>query len=386
MAGVVAVVAATLLLRVETTGLDSGVGSVLFPGSPQSARAVLTTVATSTLTLAGLLFSITMLVLQLSSSQYSPRVLRTFLADRNSHLTLAAFVGTFTYSVVVLRGVGSDTGATPGVAVTLDLLLGLGTLAVFVQFISHITGRIRVSSIVAAVGTETVRAVDRLADDPGRAAPPLMPSDAGRMVTAADSGVLVYVRVDRLAHLTRRNRGRVEVPHRVGDFVIRGDPLAEVWGLPESDDEAVCRAVCLGVEREVTDDPAYGVRQLTDIAERALSPSLNDPTTAVQCVSRLHEVLRRLTEVEVPTGHYADDAGVVRVSVGVRGWDDHLEMLGELVRHATAEPRVLAAIEDLVGDLLDRTDGDVQVGLGELRALVSGLRAERRSEVPGAGG
>lgn len=381
-----AVVAAVLLLRVDTTGLDHGVGSVLFPGSPQSARAVLTTVATSTLTLAGLLFSITMLVLQLSSSQYSPRVLRTFLADRNSHLTLAAFVGTFTYSIVVLRGVGSNGSATPSVATTLDLLLGLGTIAVFVQFISHITGRIRISSIVASVGAETVRAVDRLADDPGRAVAPLVPSDAGRVVTAADSGVLVYVRVDRLAHLTRRHRGRVAIPHRVGDFVIRGDPLAEVWGLPESEDDAVRRAVCLGVEREVTDDPAYGVRQLTDIAERALSPSLNDPTTAVECVNRLHEVLRGLGEVEIPTGHYADDAGVVRVSVGVRGWEDHLEMLGELVRHATSEPRVLAALEVLVRDLLDRADDEARPGLAELLALVSGFRAERRTEAPGAGG
>lgn len=285
-----AVAALALAVGVLALEPDAGPISRLFPGNSESARAILGAITGSTITLAGLVFSITMLVIQLSSSQYSPRVLRTFLADRNSHLTLATFVGTFTYSVVVLRAVGSNQERRPVVSVTVAQILMLVTIGMLVQYINHITRKIRVTSILRATMSETVAAARRQAEV-GFPVPDPQRWEGGRIVAAEDAGFLAYVDRGALVAIAADSDGRVRVVPPMGDFVAVGEPLLEVWHVDPADDRRLVQHVELADERDIEQDVAYGVRQLLDIALRALSPSLNDPTTAAQAVDHLRNVL-----------------------------------------------------------------------------------------------
>jgi uncharacterized membrane protein len=356
---VLAVLLAALLLSVEPEA-DPEVVGFLFPGSADSARAILGAIIASTITLAGLVFSITMLVLQLASSQYSPRTLRTFLADRNSHFTLAMFVGTFTYSVVVLRAIGPEgEEAVPGMAVTVSLLLMLVTIGVFVQYIAHITGQIRAASIMRSIAQQTEKAITKFEDDTDE--PPEHDAAATpmRTVRSEGCGYVVLIEIRRLVELAAERSAIVEVVPRVGDFVVSDAPLLRVFGVAEDADEELRGSVRLHFEREPREDIAFGLRQLVDIAVRALSPSMNDPTTAMESMNHLHELLRRLARAELSTGAHCDNDSELRVIQHVATWREHFcAVVDPLLDHGGDDPEIVDALEAMLLDLLDQVDGE----------------------------
>jgi len=211
-----------------------------FGAGPDGAREVLSAITTAMITFTGLVFSITVVVLQLTSSQFSPRVLRTFLRDRQTQFALGAFTATFVYSLMVLRTVNAGDGDkfVPAFATTAALLLLLVTVGLFVSYIHHISTSVQASSIIGAIGSETREALDRRYP-PGRAQPidtagVLPPDDLPALVLPAmRSGVITYVDDQRLVALAGRSDVVLRSRVRLGDYVPEGAPLLDVLGEPE---------------------------------------------------------------------------------------------------------------------------------------------------------
>jgi uncharacterized membrane protein len=329
----------------------------LFAGGPEGARAVLSAIITSMISFTGLVFSITIVVLQLSSSQFSPRILRTFLEDRRNQAALGVFVATFVYALVVLRGVRGTAETAPfvpQVAVTVAFGFVLASVVVFLLYIHHIAQSIRVATILSRIGDETRDALENLHPRERPQPPaPLAATGPGRIVTATRGGVVRFVDGEALAVLAGRTGSGVRLLRQAGEFVPTGGPLARVTGEDPPPDDDVRSAVVLGDERSIEQDLGFGFRQLVDIAERALSPGINDPTTALQAVDQLHDLLRRLATRPVHAGRqYRTDEGRVAVDVPGPGFADYLALSVDEIAHWGADvPRVARRLRELLRDL-----------------------------------
>lgn len=381
---------ALVLLEIDAR-LDGEGSRIGFTGSPDSARELLAVIASSTLTLTALVFSVTVIVLQLASGQFSPRVLRTFLRDRRNQATLGVFLATFVYAIVVVREIrGSDgpaDGFVPGLAVTTGFALAMLAIALFVQYIHNIANSIRVIEIIERITRETAAAADRAhpLDLPAAAPPPTGPP--ATVVRAASGGVVLDVDVDRLAAGAEGVDGRLTVVPRIGDFVATDSPLVLVHHDGrrvdvDLDDERMRRAFSFGKERELDDDPAFGFRQLVDIAERALSPGVNDPTTATQVLDHLHDLLRRLLPRSLPAWRHDDTR---RVVLSQYTWDDYVHLALDEIRHWGADSlQVHRRIATLLDDLLADANPDRAQVLIEQRQFLDVRRPD--ADGPSSGG
>ena len=360
---VAAIAAALVLLAVDNTLASGGTAFFLYGGTAEGARSVLSTIAQSMLTFTGLVFTITMLVLQLASSQLSPRVMRTFLRDRANQAVLGLFVATFVFTLVVLREVrtpvGDVEGFVPGISIWVAFVLLLTSVGAFVYYIDHMAHAIRASTVVANIASETHEAVERLYPDPLTPHAPreladgdLRPPD--RVVMAARGGVVVAIDEDAIVELTGQGDRQLELVPAIGDFVPSGAPLLRLSG--SWDDRAVDevrKAVGIGDERTVEQDAAFGFRQLVDVAVRALSPGTNDPTTAVQALDRLHDLLRHLADREIPGAIREDGDGRVRLVLPRPGWDDYVSLAVDEIRLAgEGQIQIARRLRYLLEDLL----------------------------------
>lgn len=383
-----ALVAGLLLPRV-----DVGIGPqvpFIFPGGPDGARSALGTIASAMITATSLVFSITMVVLQLASSQFTPRVLGGFLESRVTQVALGVFVATFVFALTVLRSIRGEVDTSgpfvPQVSVTLAFVLVLASVGCFLAFIHHITSSIQVSEVISRIGEQTMAVVDRLYpehdDGSSLSAGPTWsprPGTERTAIAASGHGRLAEIDYPFLIRQARKDDHVVVLTHQPGDFVAEGQTVAEVWNGPADERLArrINRAVTLDRTPSMSQDASFGIRQLVDIAERALSPGVNDPTTATQVLDQLHHVLRELVRRETPRPYLADDDGAVRVVQELPG-------AVELTRLATTEIalygkdsiqiplRLRALFDDLLECCLDR----YRVGLLGLRDEV----------LPGSGG
>ncbi|HEX6130499.1 MAG TPA: DUF2254 domain-containing protein [Actinomycetota bacterium] len=319
--------------------IDTEDRAFLYSGGPESAREILSTVSGAMITFTGLVFSITILVLQLASSQYSPRVLRRFFRDRSSQLSLGTFIGTFTYTLVVLREVRQDGAAgVPGFSVTFAVVFVLIAVGVFVHYINHISRAIQVSAIVGSVAAETREAVERRYADGRRTTEETTVAGDLPVVGTVPSprpGVLVRVDEEALIDLAVEADAVIEVVPATGDFVPEGSPLLLLRGSNVrqlEDPGRVRRLAQLASERTSDQDPAFGIRQLVDIAEKALSPGVNDPTTAVQAIDQIHDLLRRLAGRPFPRDERVDDEGRVRLVIHEMTWWQYVELGASEIR------------------------------------------------------
>ena len=328
----------------------------LFAGGPEGARAVLSAIITSMITFTGLVFSITIVTLQLASSQFSPRVLRTFLRDRVNQLTLGVFVATFTYALTVLRGV-RGTAQTPSfvpqVAVTVSFLLVVVSVLVFLGYIHHMANSIRAATIITNIGTEARELVERVL--PEDAPEPLwreatMTLQRWTPVPAARSGIIQQVDMTALA--ASAGDGTVRMARAVGEFVPEGAVVLHVAGNEDPDGTEFLRAVHFGRERSPDKDLGFSIRQLVDVAERALSPGVNDPTTAVQALDQIHDVLRRIVQRQVHPYHCHVVDGRAVVLVPQPTVQDYLSLgLDEIAHWGADSDRVQRRIAVLLYDV-----------------------------------
>ncbi len=405
-AGLLAFVLAGLDRLVDQS-VASSLSGILFAGGPDSARLVLSTIAAAMLTFTGLVFTVTMLVLQLASAQLSPRVMRTFLRDRLNQFVLGLFIATFLYALLLLRDVRSPAdGAAfvPAIAVTVAYGLVLASVGLFVVYIHHMAQAIRAATVLRSVADETREAIRRLypegvGDEPPPPVPrlPERPPDA---VAALERppGVITSVDEEALLHLATEHGISVELTHMVGDFVPTGAPLLRVWELQErgaepSDDraplplEALARAIQIGTERTMTQDAAFGFRQIVDIAERALSPGINDPTTAVQALDELHDLLRRLAIRKIPSPVRLADDGSALLRLPRPDWDDYVSLaLDEIRLFGAGSIQVDRRLRYLLLDLKEAAPGSRQTSIiRQLKLLDAALassyqlRADQRA-------
>ncbi|TYP90298.1 DUF2254 domain-containing protein [Blastococcus xanthinilyticus] len=385
LAGVTAAVALGILMPLAdallgTAGTASPV-SVLFGGGPAAARDLLAAISGSLISVTGVTFSLTVVALQLGSSQYSPRLLQTFVTDRVVQVTLAQLVGTFVYALTVLRTVRtadeSGGGGTfvPRLSITLAFLFALGSVAALVVFLGHLARSLRVETMLRNVHDEATQAVRQIDDDQPRHSGEI-PREPGTPVEAIRSGFVVDVDVERLLRAARDAGVVIALSPRMGDAVVVGTPLAEVWPagdgpVPDTTSlhHAINRSVRLSYERTPDQDAAYSLRKIVDIAGRALSPGINDPTTAVHALSHVSAILGDLLPRRTAVRAWRDDAGAVRVLLP-RWTAEELITVGleEPLQYASGQPAVLRRIAGLLQEVAWRVRGE---GLDEvLRGLL----------------
>ena len=364
-----AVVLATVLITVDAP-VDLDVDErwpLVFGAGAAGARGLLTAVAGSMITVAGVVFSITLVALSLTSSQYTPRVIRNFMRDRVNQVVLGVFVGIFAYCLVVLRTIrGGDEGAfVPSLAVLTALILGFVGIAFLIYFIHHISMSIQSSSIIAGAAQETIAAVDHLfpkglgEDEDEDGDGNLWSSLANQpwsAVPARKTGYIVSIDADALLDVARKHGTILRMERGIGEFVVEGAPLLSVVDPGCLDDETTAELNAVYVinrQRTVEQDAEFGIRQIVDIAMKALSPGINDTTTAVMCVDYLAAILVRLAARRIATSHRLDQ-GELRVIARGPSFESLLAEAFDQIRQNAAGniaimSRMLDALQTIAG-------------------------------------
>ena len=355
----VACVLAGALLSFATIALDRHFDFKAFPsslvGDPDAATAILSTVAASMVSLAALVLTITMVVVQLAMGQFSPRIVQRILRDKPSQLAIGLFVATFVHSILALREVsnkGDGTGEVPGIAVVTAFLLVLVSIAVLVVYVHHIGQALRVSALIELVGDETRKLLDRVYSDQG----PDIEEDADgpAVMRARMSGVITVIGHEDLVEAATDAGCELELVPALGEFVPAGAPLFHVRGdRARLDEKRVYDALIVKLEPTLDQDVAYGVRLLVDVAERSLADSpFLDPTTAVQAIDRLHDLLRQLVRRPFPDGKYRDEEGTLRLTVRSMTWEAFVHLAFDEIRLAgAASPQVTRRLQAALTDL-----------------------------------
>jgi uncharacterized membrane protein len=330
---------------------------------PEGARSMLAAIAGSMITVAGVTFSITMVAVTQASAQYSPRILRNFMRDRANQAVLGVFVGVFAYCLVVLRTIReSETSEfVPSLAVLTGVLLALLGVAVLIFFVHHIASTLQASEIIARITRDTRGVLDRLYQEEGAAEdapdmPDLRP-DRWHEVAAPATGYLQRANVEGLVRLADRHDLLVRLDRPTGEFVVRGRPVASFAPHPDRAPsasgghrnpkelaDALARQLVVGNYRTLDHDPSFGIRQLVDIALKALSPGVNDGTTAVTCIDYLGGLLVGTAGRRRSLQHRGVDASASRVRVITcePGFETLLDMsVDEIRQHARGNVAVL---------------------------------------------
>jgi uncharacterized membrane protein len=305
---------------------------------------------------------VTLVVVQLAMGQFSPRIVAALLSDRFSQLAIGLFGATFVVAVLTLREIrGSDTGTVPGLSVVLSHLLMVASLVTLILFVHHSGQTMRATGLIDLVG-------DRTRDLIGSSFPPAPlpatgPNADPDVIRAREPGNVV--RVDRAGLVAAASRADcvLELVPVVGDFVPGGAPLFRVHRGPgpagDGDGpasglraEEIARLVLVGPERVHSEDASYGLRKLVDVAERSIAQPFDDPTTTLQALHRLHDLLRDLATRPLPAGEHRDDEGVVRLVERTLSWEGYVRLAFDEIRLAgAASPqvtrRLCAALEDL---------------------------------------
>ncbi|MCK9463678.1 MAG: DUF2254 domain-containing protein [Proteobacteria bacterium] len=322
------IVLATALIEMDSAGNDEWFAQWprLFGAGAEGARGMMSTIAGSMMTVVGVTFSMILVVLALASSQYTSRVLRNFIRSRITQLVLGTFAGTFTYCLIVLRTIrgGDDSAFVPTLAVFFGFVLALGGVSALMFFIHHIASSIQASSIIATVAAETMLAIDRLfperlghepSDNDEQPAIPDLPERGWQSVPARGNGYIQSVDGAALLRLAREHKTIVRMERGIGDFVVDNTSLVSLALEKPLEEEiigALQSAYKIDRHRTLEQDAAFGIRQIVDMALRALSPSANDTTTAVMCVDYLTAILSRLASRSIPAAHRYED-GDLRV-------------------------------------------------------------------------
>lgn len=348
------------ILAIDRNGVSLPLG-LSYDRDASAAREILSTIAGSLITVAGVTFSLTLVTLQLVSSQFTPRALGNMLRDRITQVVIGVFLGTFVYSLLVLRSVRSEFDETarfvPDLAVTLAIGLAVIAVVLLLVFLHHMASSIQVSNISSAIARQTLSRVDAMYPDVWRSAVPdrgeqidsSHPRSDPVIVRARRPGYVQAIDVGRIVEAVGVTpETRVIVHVTPGDFVTPNDAIVSAWGIEKQVDELSSEAhaaIRIDNERNIHQDPGYGIRQLADIAIRALSPGVNDPTTALNCIGYLQAIVERLTERQIAGGLQRDPDQQPEVFVRHRHFGQYVEDgFVEVGRFARSDARVVMAL------------------------------------------
>jgi uncharacterized membrane protein len=344
-------VAGAILLSKLTVAADRSAADTLAPrwivgGDADSAAALTATVAAAMLAFVAVVFTTTLVAIQLAGGQYSPRVVRVFVRSRLTQVTLGLFLATFVFALNGLVEIrGGDPPLVPAITVSVVYALVLATLVVFVLFVHGMSRMLRVQYLLDHITTEGRQAISAAFPEHDELVEVAVPEfQAGRLLmTSKRIGVIQALDRAGLVETARRAGVVLDLLVECGEYVGVGTPIARVVpgqqiGL-SGDDIAV--SFLLGAERTPVHDPGFVLRQLVDIAIRALSPAVNDPTTAVQVIDRIEDLLGEVVHPD-PTGWYLDCEGVARVHLSEPGFDRLLLLAYvEIIRYGADSPQVV---------------------------------------------
>ncbi len=298
-----------------------------YTGGADNARAILSTIASSMITVAGVVFSITIVALSLSTTQFGPRLLRTFMKDTSTQLTLGSFVASYIYCLVVLRNVitQDDADQIPNLSVAFALILTITNIIVLIYFIHHVSTSIQAESVIRRVSKELHASMDRLFpeelgtgaenDRHDRTIDHSVHAITTKVVHEKD-GYVQAIDDEALWELIVKADLVLEMLVRPGDHVVKDSPICTLHSrhpVPEELKKEIAGTIILGYYRTSEQDIEFSIDQLNEIALRALSPSLNDPFTAMACINRSCSAMCRLTDRKFPSPNRKDDQGVVRI-------------------------------------------------------------------------
>lgn len=329
------IVAASVLLAVGMIEADALIDDHwlakwprLFGAGAEGARGMLSTIAGSMMSVVGVTFSMTLVALSMASSQYTSRILRNFMSSRLTQVVLGIFSGIFTYCLIVLRTIrGGDEGSfIPNLAVFVGFILAVGGVGILIFFIHHVASSIQASSIIASVTDETVHAIDRLfpkqlghaeADD----TPSPLPINCRtwHTVPAHYSGYVQSVNDAALLRIARETKTIIRMERGIGEFVVENTALVSLnLNAPPNSEiiEELQGAFSFSRYRTLEQDASFGIRQLVDVALKALSPGINDTTTAVTCIHYLTVIIARLAPQQIPPSHRLEEGELRVIAIG----------------------------------------------------------------------
>jgi uncharacterized membrane protein len=353
----------------EFPAASAWVPTVLFPShaDPQVAQVILAGIAASIMTVVSIVFAILLMTLTLASMQFSPRIIVSFSRDRVTQWTLGIFLGTFSYCMAALPAARSLPHPFAPVATVLGaMVLALACVGLLLFFIHHISQAISVNHIVDRIAEETEAMIDEIMPSPHRLnrlkdAEPLRPNPIEVAVSSDDSGYIRFIDTRRLVALARHYHVSIRVLRRVGHFVPAGIPLMMVSKgnrLPPEGAAELLATFDFGPTRTLQQDVEFGVLQMVDIALKAISPAVNDPTTAITCVDQLSRILIRFASREPPDELLYDPPGVVRASIGWIRFERLLDAAFEQIRmysktDVAVSLRLLRALGDIAASTPD---------------------------------
>lgn len=369
----------------------------VFSGGVTEANTILSTIAGSLITVAGLAFSITIVVLQLVSSEYTPRALRGFLQDRVTQVVAGGFFAIFAYSLIVLARVRESSSADPGflpvISITVAIGLGFFGLVLLLIFVHH-TGRIiQVSDIAARLTAQTIQAIQQ---------PPYLELEQNAQPGKEVSRMIQTWHIEEMSGRIRATQAgyvqRIEFTHLLksplftelhlrllvcpGDFVTEETVIAEIWpasAVNEDSTRTIRKNIVIERERDITQDVRFGVRQLADIALRALSPAVNDPTTGVLCIKYLQAVFEHLVQHTTQIGIYRFVGEHGDLEIRQPAFQEYLEVFPEIGHYAGGNIRV---IETLLTALANITEIATRLKLQEYQDLLTAASAALVAQRP----
>lgn len=336
----VAILASQATISIDQMNIlpsSSSALSWLYTGSPDGARSVLSTIAGSMISIAGVTFSITMVTLSLASSQLGPRLLSNFMRDRGNQLVLGTFISNFTYCLLVLRSIRSvdEVLFVPQLSLTVAIVMAIISLGVLIYFFHHVSTMIQAQNVITNIGKELESSIDRLFSSKTgsfpyehelRNADDDIPSDFEEeqtFIAAPVSGYLQAIDYKELLQVTEDNNLILKLIYRPGDFIAKGSDIIAIYpqkGLEEVE-KKIQDALVFGTGRLRIQDIEFSIDQLVEISLRALSPGINDPFTAIACLDQLGTALSYIAENEIPSGYHYDDEGQLRIISNVVTFD-----------------------------------------------------------------
>ncbi len=371
-----------------TTAVDSRIGSEwmeeidwLYANKPAGARAVLSTVAGSMITVAGVTFSMTILSISHTTSQVGPRLMNNFMGDKANQFTLGVFISTFIYCLMVLRTVRNAETAPPGssgdvellaafvphVAVMVGVLMALMSVGVLIFFIHHIPESIHVSNIIAGVGRSLNQKIedqfpDRVGDpneeESNREIQSNLPDSffsTAKSIYSTGVGYVEYIDGDGLMQIAVEHDLVMRIQPGPGDFVSKKSVLLLVSPEVRVDEtirEELVAMFILGSQRTATQDLRFQVNQLVEVAMRALSPGVNDPFTAISCMDWLQSALENLAARELPDAHRYDADQTLRVVAEPVTFDSFASLVFDQLRpYVAGDPNASLQLMEMIGGL-----------------------------------
>jgi uncharacterized membrane protein len=367
----------------------------LFQGNVDSARTILSVIASSLISVVAVAFSVTIVAIQQASTQFSPRILRNFTRDRGNQVVLGTYIANFVYALLVLRTVHDSSDRVddfiPAISVTASVVLALVSLGLLVYFIHHVTRLLQVSVLLADLGKDLSGAFEH--NFPDRFGLPAGDARSGEAileelrshatkreiaVETARHGYLRPLQSRSIGDALRSAQMNVVVTAGIGEYLQRGQTILRVFVPRESGEPQIAslRAAFVTDEsRDVKQDPMFGIQQISDIALKALSPGINDPSTAIQCVDQLGNALSVLLDREIP--EHVRVLGQCRVSFRVPVCGDFVDSaFAGVARAARTQPHVSAHLVSVVGKLIHRARRSAQ--LDALCAQVEEVSASAR--------